>query len=541
MGWFRKNNLPSFEPGISRLTYLRPEPAGCQDEDHFHHEWLPSESEFEDDVVTLWGEATVEAQLALVELAQTNNHIGYASAALHYFLSLTRPEAAWLHSNLVSSGVEFTAEIREQLEVLGEIETLETYELLAELADVSASDELESKHKRASLFILLVSSFMDGIYWDAKFFNDDDFMELTELLGRYQGLVNLFPVGSHLPCDEPAEDIRSLIFIDPEEVSYEGGQSDLKQAAVTKQPEMGTKYVLPNGQHLNAASDREVWLEVRRKCVGATDARKLVKLNGEVSAQRETLLREKIYDITHNFESFELGVEREPIIAAWVANEYPEENFMPSNFLYVGANERHVATPDMVGSESLCEIKVSTKPLKACKTTYRDQLQWQMHVTGASHVLLAVENRLTQDIETEWIPRDDARILTLVIAADSFLEDLDEWQARRDEQANESYFDDSEDDEDEFELEDLQADDEVEESTAPSVVRELPVYELLSWDDTQSALTMYCQGKDVFVIAAHLAKDSNDVVATLGIHIQPRREPCRRKCRKMGTRLGLRV
>lgn len=519
MAWFRKNNLPNIEQGSSKLTYLRPEPSGCQDDGHFHHEWLPSESEFEDDVVTLWGDASVEAQIALGELAQTNNHIGYSSAAVRYFLSLTRPEAAWLHSNLVSSGVEFTDEIREQLEVLGEIETLEIYEVLADLAEVSAEDELESKHKRSSLFILLASSFMEGIYWDAKFFNDEDFMELTELLERYQGLVNLFPVGSHLPCDEPAEDLKSVVIADLEDIYFEGGQPNLKPDGLTNQLAIGTKYVLPNGQHIDAQSDRDIWLEVRRKCVGATDARKLVKLNGEVSAQRETLLREKIYDITHYFESFELGVEREPIIAAMVAKEFPEEQFAPNSFLYVGANDRHVATPDMVGSESLCEIKVSTKPLKACKTTYRDQLQWQMHVTGASHVLLAVENRHSQELETEWIPRDEARILTLVAAADSFLEDLDEWQARRDERANQNSFDDSEEDEDEDELEDLEDDIDLEESETPLVVRELPTYELLSWDYTQAALKMYCQGRDVFVIADNLGKTSNDVVATLGIHI----------------------
>ena len=52
-------------------------------------------------------------------------------------------------------------------------------------------------------------------------------------------------------------------------------------------------------------------------------------------------------------------------------------------------------------------------------------MQWQMHVLGAERVLFAVENRDSEEIELEWIERDDDRIKALVVAADEFLEALD--------------------------------------------------------------------------------------------------------------------
>lgn len=185
-------------------------------------------------------------------------------------------------------------------------------------------------------------------------------------------------------------------------------------------------YLKADGTPVNSETERAFWLEIRRKNVSATDAKKLVKLNGQVSAQRSALLAMKVNgDDGHNFESFALGIEREPYLANWVINNFVEHNFKHSKYLYVGKNPRHIATPDMVGSGEICEIKVSTKPLSKIKTSYRDQLQWQMHVTGLDRALFIVENRFTQVIEHEWIAREQHRINQLIGAADDFIKELD--------------------------------------------------------------------------------------------------------------------
>lgn len=185
-------------------------------------------------------------------------------------------------------------------------------------------------------------------------------------------------------------------------------------------------YLKPDGTPLNSETERELWLEVRRTNVSATDARKLVKLNGQESAQRSSLLDNKLSgDEGPSLESYELGIEREPHIAAWVIKNFESYEFQHSKLLYIGKNPRHIATPDLVGIDVICEIKVSNMPLQKIKSKYRDQLQWQMHVTGLKCVLFVVENRETRDIEHEWIERDPARINQLSMAADQFIVDLD--------------------------------------------------------------------------------------------------------------------
>lgn len=185
-------------------------------------------------------------------------------------------------------------------------------------------------------------------------------------------------------------------------------------------------YLKPDGTPINSETERELWLEVRRTNVSATDARKLVKLNGQESAQRSSLLEKKLSgDEGPSLESYELGIEREPHIAAWVINNFESYGFQHSKLLYIGKNPRHIATPDLVGINVICEIKVSNMPLQKIKSKYRDQLQWQMHVTGLKRVLFVVENRETRDIEHEWIERDPARVNQLSMAADQFIVDLD--------------------------------------------------------------------------------------------------------------------
>lgn len=180
----------------------------------------------------------------------------------------------------------------------------------------------------------------------------------------------------------------------------------------------------PDGQP--ASSEHETaWLEARRTGLTATDAHQLVKLNGQFSAQRVGLMEAKLGNEGGQFaitEAMQYGIDREAAIAKLVHQEFGIEH---NTYLCRGVNSRHLATPDGIGDGVICEIKTSNRPLSSLVGHYRDQLQWQLHVTASPAVLFAVENRESREIEWEWVPRDEARVAMLVLHADLFLEELD--------------------------------------------------------------------------------------------------------------------
>ncbi len=518
MVWFRKSVELGGRQEVDFSTWLLPSEPGCQQVCHLHNEWLPSESDFRQQVGLLWDGSGAEASALFSGLARSNDHIGFSSAAINFFLELKPSEARWVYNKLKDAGVEFNESIRRQLKILGELETFLLYERLASLADLTAASDEEVRQCRFVLSVLISASFFARIDQQFDLVRDLNFIELSKFLQKLRTLAEVFPAGRHTPCDESVnllpQDLTSQgskleDTVDKSEVLFETISKESKQ--------IGTKYYfLSSGAPLRSDTNREIWLETRRRSISATDARALVKLNGLPSAQRERLMHDKIHRVSYDFESFELGIEREPVIADWVARNFPEEQFVATYLLYAGQNDRHVATPDMIGVTSLCEIKVSTKPLRTCKTTYRDQLQWQMHVTGASRVLLAVENRHTQEIEAEWISRDDERIKTLVAAANSFLSEFDQLvqvQEENEFEEDDEYFDE----EDQVELH-ASRESEVDYSARPEL-QDIPEYEELYWNEMHQALTLYCQGHSVSAIADHLERPTNDVVGSLGMHI----------------------
>ena len=180
------------------------------------------------------------------------------------------------------------------------------------------------------------------------------------------------------------------------------------------------------GLPLDADNDHELWLEVRRTSVSATDINKMSLQSGAIGMSYRHLLRSKAEGEEEKFfESFREGILREPEIAKRVIRNFPRNDFHHNRFLYAGDDIRHVATPDLVGNGVVGEIKVSTKPLQQIYTKYKDQMQWQMHVTGAHHALFIVQNRYTKLNEAMWVPRDVNRISRLKEIADCFLLELE--------------------------------------------------------------------------------------------------------------------
>jgi len=178
-----------------------------------------------------------------------------------------------------------------------------------------------------------------------------------------------------------------------------------------------------SGRIIDKSVDMEAWLQARKSGITASDANRLIKLSGEPRSGYWSIIetKDEDYDAPY-FESFSLGIEREPQIAGKVLADFPAEKFVINNWLFESSSwPRHLATPDLVGKNTICEIKVGSAPLRQLESRYRDQLQWQMHVMDCEKVLFVVEQRLSQDLETKWIYRDQQRIDQLIEAAEGLL------------------------------------------------------------------------------------------------------------------------
>jgi len=212
-----------------------------------------------------------------------------------------------------------------------------------------------------------------------------------------------------------------------------------------------------------SSEDRSAWLAARARGVTATEVAKLAK-DGEPYAR--SLAREKRSGV----EQADLGGNRyiawgrirEEYIAEWVDRRWS----IASNqtLFHAVENRRHLATPDGVGVDfddqlRIAEIKTSKHdltpgvtdalgvltvpkrrhPAYFWKTGYYDQVQWQLHVTGADRALFAFEQHdddwsrwpeqgpslLATQPGFMWIVRDEKRIAELVNIADDFLALLD--------------------------------------------------------------------------------------------------------------------
>lgn len=172
------------------------------------------------------------------------------------------------------------------------------------------------------------------------------------------------------------------------------------------------------GKPVSSVNEEE-WLNARRSGITASDARRLLKQNGQPSASQASIMDAKLNpQPTPVTSAMAYGVEREPQIARWVAKEF---NIFHNTYLCRGFDAHHLATPDGIGDRVISEIKSSTKTWQENRTNYQDQIQWQLHVTGAEKCLLVKEDPATHKIQYGWIARDEARIRMLGAAADEVL------------------------------------------------------------------------------------------------------------------------
>lgn len=188
------------------------------------------------------------------------------------------------------------------------------------------------------------------------------------------------------------------------------------------------------------SNDRVTWLDVRRSGVTATEVAKIA------AGKRNEVMREKLSttESTYDNKYMKWGREREEIIAEELERTHGVSHNMV--LFRSEANARHLATPDGVGVVDgqvvyTSEIKTSKHNLHPTgdafkKSGYYDQVQWAMYVVGASSCAFAWEQHhddwdpepTPYPVEVVWIPRDHLRIAELVLMADQFLYELDNFE-----------------------------------------------------------------------------------------------------------------
>jgi hypothetical protein len=187
------------------------------------------------------------------------------------------------------------------------------------------------------------------------------------------------------------------------------------------------------------SNDRTAWLAARRTGVTATDVARIA------SGKRNEVMREKLSTTESSFDNkyMKWGRDREAFIAAILE----ERTGVSHNVVLFRseANARHLATPDGVGTVDgqvvyTSEIKTSKHNLHPDsdafkKSGYYDQIQWAMYVIGATSCAFAWEQHhddwnpdpTPYPLEVVWIQRDQLRIVELVLMADQFLYELDNF------------------------------------------------------------------------------------------------------------------
>lgn len=171
--------------------------------------------------------------------------------------------------------------------------------------------------------------------------------------------------------------------------------------------------------------DFEGWLTARRSGITATQVANASTPAGFEKAAADFLTEYR--EVDNAFMQF--GREWESHIADYVAAEFGVE---PNEWLIAGENPTHLATPDGLSKDHrVCgEYKTTGKDWETVERLpirYKRQVQWQMHVTGATECVVAWLVR--EEVDGMFIPatfepscgvvkRDEEMINDLIVTAD---------------------------------------------------------------------------------------------------------------------------
>lgn len=174
-------------------------------------------------------------------------------------------------------------------------------------------------------------------------------------------------------------------------------------------------------------TDRAAWMRARARGITATDVAKL-----STPRSIDTTAWQKLHGSGFSGNAFtDHGKAREPVIAAWVLQEYGIE---PSQALFhAQVDARHLATPDGLvlrdaGHLELAEIKTTNKVWRSIPRSYMRQIWWQQHVLGAERTLMVWERHENfvpvGDPQFRWVDRDENEIAKLVALAGQLIDTL---------------------------------------------------------------------------------------------------------------------
>jgi hypothetical protein len=174
-------------------------------------------------------------------------------------------------------------------------------------------------------------------------------------------------------------------------------------------------------------TNRAEWLAARRRGVTATEVSKIT----DRSTMLEAASKKIFGDSFRGNKWTQHGIDREPVIAAWVHENFGIES--SSALFHADGEQRHLATPDGVGMvESklvLAEIKTTKNGWDVIPDHYMRQVQWQQYVLGSERTLFVWEKHenfvpVAATPEHVWIERNDVMIEHLVNVANHLITEI---------------------------------------------------------------------------------------------------------------------
>lgn len=185
----------------------------------------------------------------------------------------------------------------------------------------------------------------------------------------------------------------------------------------------------PNQFVANKALDFPGWVEARQAGVTATQVAKASTPTGFTEAVSDALAPHEQLD--NPYMAF--GREQEGPVGLWLKDTFdvfPNEWLIRSGDPVCEGEVQHLATPDGLSLDHavISEVKTTGKDWSdsVVPIQYRRQIQWQLHVTGADHCVLAwllraeVEGRMVPawfEPKVMTVPRDTDMIEDLVATA----------------------------------------------------------------------------------------------------------------------------
>ena len=174
-------------------------------------------------------------------------------------------------------------------------------------------------------------------------------------------------------------------------------------------------------------TDRAAWLAARRRGVTATEVSKITDQSKLLEAASKKILGDPFTGNKYT----QHGVDREPVIAAWVYENFGIES--SSALFHADGETRHLATPDGVsvvdGTLLLAEIKTTKNGWDVIPDNYMRQVQWQQYVLGSERTLFVWEQHenfvpISDAPQHIWIERDEEMIAHLVNVANHLIAEI---------------------------------------------------------------------------------------------------------------------